>query len=79
MLGWRAEIFPNEEEPGRILPLETLVLQAGICQSPPAMGSGLFPLKYQTKTKDYFTSRWKEQEALLLTPESEYFLFLERL
>lgn len=34
MLGWRAGIFPNEEEPGRILPLETLVLQAGICQSP---------------------------------------------
>lgn len=33
--------------------------------------------KYLTKMKDYFTSCWKEQEPLLFTPESEYFLFLE--
>lgn len=33
--------------------------------------------KYLTKMKDCFTSPWKEQEALLSTPESEYFLFLE--
>lgn len=54
----------------------SLAICLGECPQPGGL-AGSHLNKYLIKTKDYFISSWKEQEALLFTPESEYFLFLE--
>lgn len=55
-----------------------LIIGLGESPQPRALPCSHFN-KYLIKMKDCFISSWKEQEALLFTPESEYFLFLEHL